>query len=1731
MFHTRPFLLPPYVNLSVGKSPVESDNENNDEDDENTNSQIHRDNEQEVQFLKTDSEHENGGRFGLVVTVIGGKGLPGIASNSVFRRPNRNILQYRYVRVSVPNVVEGKRSLVTAETFYVAGRASECSWGSEGRIGEDLYLPVGREVLDAFVSRNDSSIESIKTKIAMEVELWGTQSEGGDDGILLGRGETAARDIIVSEIEEAQPQVVMLSLRGSSKGKIEIMVSKSYNEHPTSDGQQSQNGDGQELLYEQDIQAVLPADPNREPVGEESAERLVAESEGRGNEEHEKYVLVTQNVTQNESCEIRPKPHSPKWGLPRMVDFKTSLSVTLDRAANVRARTKETSANEVDPKSEDEPPQDVEFGTSFAEGDGERQSTFKHNLERQPTSDILVIRKNAGQEKQKIHTARHTMQSLKESLQAKLTEASGIIRLEQKSEQNEGMSEELQEKDAPDENNSGRSPTTSGSNPSSGNGLQPFGQEPGSSITLSESIPLDGTAERSTHGFEEAGNKLGEIDGNSVEDEEPSQAILTDKHGTGREPQENAGSTCSNENVERTERRVNAPKVDSPSPLRSLLRQVVGDWDVKERNGSGKNEKGAGEEDRNNGMNLPTDFGRNFDGAGSEHANGLTVKNSSAPVVASSMKAAAARLKTTLSSPAFTTSFKGFGWSKSKNDVEGDTPPPLTTGGAKNLSLNRPSISTTGEPKKQGKEDRGLGDNNSTPIKSAVTTILVTVFKVSDLPENLAKGSFGRAKKDGRQNPFIQLKVCDITMATSVVPGGGRECQWGGGGGGEIVEIPILSSALPEAELGTLKLGVEVWNKGSEEREKDILLGSTEILLIDWLGKKAAWKILETKRNQRGRVKLQVAVAEKDDTSNFLKKFHHKVSDDGDGFGAREGQAIEENSSTSYYSRGRGNHINIADALRTPPDENSAGNEVESIGMGTIAKDSPKESSAGMLRTSSGDLDEIQATKDSNFVSRRFTNNTNAIPHIDLASGVNELTNQVPYRKGNATYQDLKGEPRASENVVTVEAEDSNKDTTALSDGIGLKHQVNVVQQLMGTVDAMGGKETKVVDTKSVATADDISITILVKEADSLTTSISKAALGRPKNNPTQDLYVVLDLCGQRQATSATMESGSKCQWFDTAGEAVDLLVSRDDLTSAGWGQEGVEGPHVTLEIWNQMDPSRQGDIFIGSADIQLSNILGCGSKWVEISRRKKSGGRVKIDITCPALFREQSGPDPDQDIDQEGKGANIEKKPLGLADMAKETWHTSWHGLKGNRNKGKCEKFDKGTGQYGKSDGVSKPEKEPERNFSTDLPSRSASDEADKGTFSSMSAEREKTPLGADIEDTREGSDGESLNTKIAPNDTPDRLIQMRRRSLSSALLPIDDDHKEENAKGVINNSANVHVVRDNENLHLATDFEKDLTTGSVDGGSRSLTGGTATALNVAANFTSSVQQSSPISGKRLIASDTLATAGHSRDLLESDNQRPSELEYGVSSHTDTFIQNEGNSTVVVNEQDQELRRRHLKTNSSRTDSAQESSRHGEVGKDRNASVVEDGKAPPSLENFRATEREKHVLSGQQREKKQKVEVLNQRLVTIVALAQTTKRLERAREIARRRRKLIFRRGPVGCHRLSQTSSSLQKFTSFTVETTQHSQAARTIQGAFRGWTTRRLLRLRYRAMVKVQAAYRGHAERGQFTGRRARAKRATVEEKQARVRRSRIAWMQQVCDAIIECDAILNTFNSARV
>ncbi|CAM9097398.1 unnamed protein product [Ectocarpus fasciculatus] len=283
------------------------------------------------------------------------------------------------------------------------------------------------------------------------------------------------------------------------------------------------------------------------------------------------------------------------------------------------------------------------------------------------------------------------------------------------------------------------------------------------------------------------------------------------------------------------------------SPLKSLLQDATGHEheSVEEKQDDQGNIKG---------YEVGTDTIGDENTSESGHAKGPVAQAVSALDTAIS----AARLKSKLSSPSLASALKGFGWNRAKKEAVAGVPSPPSPSTGSPVDII-PSTGSAGEEEATAPTTHEHTDGAGTddPNKLA-STVQVAVFRASNLSERLGT-KFGRQKKKSTLDRFVRLKLCDVSASTPTVQGQGTECRWGTKQEGYLLEIVVPPGNIPDAGVGSSKILIEVWNKAREEQGKDVLMGKTEILLAEWLGKKG-WATLDPKRSQGGRVKLRVAL-------------------------------------------------------------------------------------------------------------------------------------------------------------------------------------------------------------------------------------------------------------------------------------------------------------------------------------------------------------------------------------------------------------------------------------------------------------------------------------------------------------------------------------------------------------------------------------------------------------------------------------------------------------------------------------------------------------------------------------------------------------------------------------------------------------------------------------------------------------------------------------------------------
>lgn len=1633
-----------------------------------------------------------GGAVGIVVTVVRADGLVDTTSKSMFRTARRSKAQRRYVRVSLSCAREEKEVLASAVTPSVAGDGSECRWGSEESGGEDVFLSINPDVLEAFRDgENESLAGTIEKHCVMDVEAWSDQSASGERDTMLGRGQIAVQD--VKPVDGGGSQWVVLSLNGNAKGRVEVFLSE---EKTTTTPQSATNGDtdqsgktGEDKLLASNI--GRGADGNN-AEGELSPKRESrAENDTHGND------VVSTNETQDACDQGHAKLRSQKWGLLRMPHLKNTPNASLTLAARqgtaVPTTLTHTQPQETVSQTEED---DDAF---FAEEDSARNPLVTCEPERSDTSEKISPGNNSRHGKQVLLGARHGMQLLRESLQAKLSGTSGKTRLQRDSDQDEtGEDGVLREDGARCESAVAYPPARSGSTSLSRNDMPPNEHEPDNSAMMGENHPLAIYGEVGDGSTTEA-----RVDSNGVEGGDRPDIVQAGIAGKEPTTHQTAHKDSLTEDGGHDDRRVSDRKANSPSPLKYLLRELGG----RPRATTGGEDVQV---DGSEGVDVTADSSSDSATAKSGQPYDTTTSSASAPPVALAVKAAATRLKTTLSSPALAATLKGFGWNAPKEGGEGNASPTLAATGDPvdgTLPSAFPHTPNVRELKAHYDDDAGLsGDSDIDPLSSPAATLLVTIFRADGLPENLAKGSFGRTKKDATQDPYVRLNVCGTARATSSVQGGGCKCRWGKNKEGMLVELPLSSAKFREERLRTLKLHVEVWNQESEGRDKDILLGQTEILLGEWLGEKPDWVDLEVKRNRGGRVKLSVGLkafrTEATASADASQRSPQQITGESCGTVATKQEPIAADASSTDETVDATRKLSVDNVFHSRSGVASREGRIEAMGALTFAA----------IHSAADSLD----VPCSSYGPPHNTDITNVcVPHLDLERGSSssKLTqDEVLAENVQRTSRSAVGsEPDATNKLSATEEGVGSRKRAVPDKGGGLRASIKdrsgaggVVPTAANVTYSIGDNEPKTSGVRSTVTPETVTIAVLVIKAQCLPGSLSETTFGIPQGNATQDLYCILSICGSKEVTSTLAEGGSASHRVGAEGESVNLIVSYADLMAAGWGQ--LQGPHLTVETWNQESPSRQEDVFVGSADVPLKDYLGCGAKWVDLSRRRKSRGRVEIVVSCPALQQVML-------IDPASASIEptlpwTEQATLEGADTVEETGRTSSELPELKQSDEPVEEPGTDRGQPTRGNIASKSEQESGEGAYLERCGEATFNEAHDGMPDSTPRENEKPLATAEATPVSQSAGGESLLNNVDFLDSRNGVGQSRIESQESTAEKagecVDKVREDKHAT----RDAGAHVGGIHEKPFNPPEAAKASMGDNTSCLSRRSMGGTATALDVAASAATSDHILHPSTQGQTTTSDPLATTRPSRDLSsttsESDKLQPIEAVCDFPSNPPPFEHRERSGDTDILSNGRSSRRELSVADDGHTDGTQRSNSVRAGGK---ACGEKSGKSEPLCN------KKPRGTGGQQCTTKLQVEVFDKPVFMNLDVTVKAQRLERAREIARRRRETVPRLGPIGSCRTTQSSSDLHSIGLRMSATSKQVRAVSTIQRIFRGRTARRHLRGRQRAAVKIQASFRGYVGRLQLIGLTALAKRAKAEERRSRARRARIASMQQVC------------------
>lgn len=391
----------------------------------------------------------------------------------------------------------------------------------------------------------------------------------------------------------------------------------------------------------------------------------------------------------------------------------------------------------------------------------------------------------------------------------------------------------------------------------------------------------------------------------------------------------------------------------------------------------------------------------------------------------------------------------------------------------------------------------------------------------------------------------------------------------------------------------------------------------------------------------------------------------------------------------------------------------------------------------------------------------------------------------------------------------------------------------------------------------------------------------------------------------------------------------------------------------------------------------------------------------------------------------------------------------------------------------------------------------------------------QKKTPnaqeaeIGEDIEEVSNVPTADITSSNAAANGQSARLSQ-----------EVENDKMEQIVNRSTAGSANSRVVTSTENVRPSPEVEKRAQDGDVHDLSRQRVFGTATPLDLTASGPISDPQVSPKTKQESMRVEGLAT-----DVTPVRDHSESESTESIQPGSDNISQparsgrhEGGDGGVSSLHQSQRSRSKSLK----KSDDI-----HSDGALSGGLNEISDGglQAPkPSAPHDPSSSTQPRSIGQDEKFPAQQklannlgMTTLNHSPACTVAQAQIEKRLVRAREIAQRRRRMISGGEPAGRRGHINASPGFQATGNFSVVTAEQARAVTIIQGACRGRAARRHLRARQRAAIKIQAVCRGHVSRRECTSLRARTKRATVEEKQARQRRSRMAATQKVCVCVL--------------
>ena len=1621
-------------------------------------------------------------QFELVVTIVQAEGVVDSASLEMFPWSSKSKPQGRFFRVRVLDAVEGGRVLDHAETSWIGARGSEFRWDAGGERGDDLHFLLE----PMFWNRG----------VLLEVEMLHRESTG--DGLVLGRGQTALKDMAYLGNGEVRPQWVHLVLEGKPKGRVKIVVYIASTASTALSNRRTTEPDVDGATKGPDIYGS-------KLNGSGNTDKKLQQSIGdvRGQQGDSKPRVLTVEECQDPKVAVSSHPRPSKWGMTRMSDLKNTITAGIAHAANLKASKKKTTGGgKTDPMEQSNASRgQTEIrgeGDSSVKSDSDKRSTTKDEVEQQVTRENVTpaLPAKGNRDGKRGHlTTRHGMHSLQESLQAKLTGASGNSSVDCE-QSGQGLQEEESNLYAAEEGLICSSRDSRGSpehlqekrrsrSPSSNKTFQSkkrpvLSQHPEGDEALEE-------IEKPTGLWKKTGTIDNPVKDHASDPDAPVPNYVDAAPST--DPKKMAG------------RRYSLHQVGIGSSLRSLLLENVTrkidaskDKFIESSSSSGEDGDRYSERDGDSehtpadadGEYTPTDANDNIVASRAKGESVFITQNISPTAFAESLKLTAARLKTTLSSQAFSATRKGFGWPKSRvKDTEdgdeggGDSCPPIASQTDSGDQTSRSNLLPfTAEIGQASTDIPASGDTLSDASSTTFTLLVLRVLRASGLPEKLAKGSFGRMKQGATQDPYVRLKLCNVVAATSAVKGGGRECRWGKKKEGEIVEVPVPPSALSKGNrLESLQLSLEVLNKANEETEKDILLGSAELLISDWLGRRAAWAELELRGSRRGRVKLSIGVKELLNAELEASQSSQKLKTERLEIGferllTADAASTAANSQTvRVHTLGDNTATDLGQTLdKKQCRDNEYAGKVGS--MSTIDEDEVDERNSVRRSRSSSRASEradISRKKTGGGSCGHYERSKSVLwiqevedPHEtrsaqDASKSKRNAAAARDSASGDPTLGDEEGSPpRPGEEVTACNVEDVQRLPADLASGSG------------GTV----------------------KITIRVRKADSLAvSSVTETMFARTNKIATYNPYVVLDVCGRKLSTSAVVGGGSKCRWSGEHGRALVLFVSYADLTAAGWGQAPWESPKLRVEMWDQISPSRTTDTFIGSTGVSLKDILGIGATWIDISRENVNTGRVKVHVESPDLDRNVFLDRRDNVFEGHRK-----REPEGHMEPEahRESLYSRGHSFGG--------------------DGPNETRVVPaERNREREVETITTTAHG-KGA-----SDLEVVP-----------SSGHAIRHDPEPmqakHDTRSPVVGKRPASFPGIDSAEADELDDIDGHGI-----------PNEDKYITSSKLEYAPADEVFGGlQRRLQDGTATALDLTAIGATAVHaggspgDETTTSMLRANASGHITPASVNVSATPAPQNTQTEGQGSHSPYTTPSGFDEPNgdkivcSRLVKSRGDLLFETSHkypvARVNETSERRRTALGRDGDIG-DRNGDENGD-RNRKSLEMMVANSSSSmHVSSTGKHSRLQpgpvgpSTRIDSSTVVLIPGLAQECKikRIARAREIAQRRMGMnrasgALTRGHSGPRYIHPSVGVVA------VEKIDQVSAVTTIQCTFRGWLARRSLRCYQRAAVHIQGAFRGHRERKHFLELGGWTRRAREEEQRARERRSRIAATQQV-------------------